>query len=90
MELVTLCLLDKEINMPNGNVHTTWDSENNNWKNQREGASRASSRHETKAGATDRGQDLARNSESEWLGHKKDGTINERNTYGKDPFPPKG
>ena len=67
-----------------------WDDEKGDWYNKREGNSNASSRHETKAEASARGQDLARNTGSEWLGHRKDdNTINERNTYGDDPYPPK-
>lgn len=77
--------------MSKGNVHTMWDAERRDWYNKREGNTNAASRHETKAEASDRGRDLARSTGSEWLGHKKDGnTINERNTYGKDPYPPNG
>lgn len=77
--------------MANGDVHTMYDPSNRDWYNKREGASRASSRHPTKAEATPRGQSFARNTGNEWLGHKKsNNAINERNTYGKDPFPPKG
>jgi len=77
--------------MPNGNVHTMYDSNSADWYNKRDGAFRASTRHETKAEASSRGQELARNTGSEWLGHKKDGnTINDRRTYGEDPFPPRG
>ena len=76
--------------MPKGNVHTMYNSDNDNWVNKREGASRASSTHDTKAEASARGQQLARNTDSEWLGHKRDGnTINERRSYGNDPFPPR-
>lgn len=73
-----------------GDVHTTYDSEHGDWVNRREGNDRASSRHDTKAEATDRGQGLARNTGSEWFGHRRDGVITERNTYGHDPYPPKG
>ncbi len=76
--------------MANGDVHTTWDDDNKQWRNTREGNSRASSTHDHKDDASQRGQDLARNTGNEWLGHKRDGTINERNTYGDDPYPPRG
>lgn len=33
---------------------------------------------------------IAKNNESEVFVHSKDGRIRERNTYGKDPHPPKG
>lgn len=77
--------------MATGDVHTTWNADSGKWVNRREGNERASSTHDTKAEASARGQDLARNTGSEWLGHRKDnGQINERNTYGKDPYPPHG
>ncbi|WP_307844423.1 DUF2188 domain-containing protein [Actinotalea solisilvae] len=77
--------------MAKGDVHTTWDSDNERWANRREGNTRASSTHNGKADASERGQQLARNTGSEWLGHRKaDGQINERNTYGTDPHPPRG
>ncbi len=77
--------------MANGDVHTMYDPSSDDWYNKRVGASRASSRHETKAEASARGQDLARSTNSEWLGHKKENNaINERNTYGNDPRRSKG
>lgn len=77
--------------MATGDVHTTWDAGSEKWVNRREGNQRASSTHDTKADASARGQDLARSTGSEWLGHRKDnGQINERNTYGDDPHPPRG
>ncbi|WP_062072134.1 DUF2188 domain-containing protein [Demequina sediminicola] len=77
--------------MAKGDVHTMWDGEKGDWYNKREGNTNASSRHDNKADASARGQDLARGTGTEWLGHKQaDNTINDRNTYGKDPHPPKG
>ena len=77
--------------MSTGDVHTTYSSETGDWGSKREGNQRASSRHATKAEESAAGQALARSTGSEWFGHTKDGArINERNTYGKDPHPPKG
>ncbi|MGV8966270.1 MAG: DUF2188 domain-containing protein [Cellulomonas sp.] len=77
--------------MAAGDVHTTFDPSAGSWRNKREGNQRASGTYDTKAEASSEGQRLARDTKSEWLGHRKDnGQINERNTYGKDPFPPKG
>ncbi|WP_341976842.1 DUF2188 domain-containing protein [Microbacterium sp. LWO13-1.2] len=77
--------------MGNGNVHTSFDDDSQKWVNRREGSQRASSTHDTAAEASERGKDLARNSGSEWLKHRKDnGRIHDRNTYGDDPNPPKG
>ena len=62
------------------------------WKVEKEGASRASARCDTKHDAVDRGRDLAKGQgPSQLIIHKKDGVIQEERTYGgKDPFPPKG
>lgn len=77
--------------MAKGDVHTSFDENSGKWVNRREGGSRISSSHDTAAEASTRGQELARNSENEWLKHRKDnGRIHQRNTYGDDPHPPKG
>lgn len=49
-----------------------------------------SKKFETKAEATSAGRGTAQRENTEHLIHKKDGTIGERNSYGNDPFPPKG
>jgi hypothetical protein len=35
-------------------------------------------------------RDIAKNNKSELIIHGKNGKIMEKNTYGKDPYPPKG
>jgi Uncharacterized protein conserved in bacteria (DUF2188) len=52
--------------------------------------SRASSTHEKQADAWDAARDIAKRNDSEALLHGRDGKIRERNTYGRDPHPPKG
>lgn len=54
------------------------------------GNQRVSSIHPTQAEAIETGRIRARGQGSELLIHGEDGRIRERNTYGKDPFPPKG
>ncbi len=44
----------------------------------------------TQAKATERASEIARNQKSEVLIHGKDGRIRERNSFGTDPFPPRG
>lgn len=44
----------------------------------------------TQAKATKRASEIARNQQSEVLIHGKDGRIRERNSFGTDPFPPRG
>ena len=60
------------------------------WAVRGEGNSRASSVHSTQKGAIDAAREQARKQGSEMIIHGRDGKIRERNTYGKDPHPPKG
>lgn len=60
------------------------------WAVRGAGNSRATSVHNTQADAVDRARDIARNQESELLIHGRDGRIRARDSYGNDPFPPKG
>jgi len=60
------------------------------WSVKKAGASRASSTHTTQAAAIDAATKIAKNQQSEVYIHGRDGRIRERNSYGKDPFPPKG
>lgn len=60
------------------------------WAVKREGADRASSVHDTQAEAWSEARRLARGSGGEALLKSEDGRIRARNTYGKDPFPPRG
>lgn len=60
------------------------------WAVRGEGNSRASSTHETQKGAIEAAREQAQKQGSEMIIHGRDGKIRERNTYGKDPHPPKG
>lgn len=60
------------------------------WSVRRAGASRATSTHPTQAEAIKAGSEIARNQQTELYIHGVDGRIRERNSYGKDPHPPKG
>ena len=60
------------------------------WAVKGEGNSRDTSRHNTQADAFNAARDIAKNQGSEVLIHGENGRIRERNTYGKDPYPPKG
>jgi hypothetical protein len=61
-----------------------------NWAVVREGAARDSSHHQTQAEAVEAGRRTAERERTELLIHGRDGKIRERNSYGSDPFPPKG
>jgi hypothetical protein len=79
------------VGVAKGDVHTSYDGDRGQWVNRREGNDRISSAHDTAAAASARGQELARNSQSEWVKHRQDnGQIHQRNTYGHDPRSSRG
>ena len=57
---------------------------------QGQGNKRATSFHDTQAEATERAREIARWEKSELLVHGRDGEIRSRDSFGHDPFPPKG
>ena len=60
------------------------------WDVKRGGASRASSHHDTKREAVERGRDISRNQGTEFRIHNRNGRIADSDSHGGDPFPPKG
>ncbi|MCA3757317.1 MAG: DUF2188 domain-containing protein [Phenylobacterium sp.] len=60
------------------------------WESKREGAPRATKVTETQAEAWTHSKQKAAEAKGEALLKGRDGKIRERNTYGKDPHPPKG
>ena len=61
------------------------------WAVRGAGSQRASSCvHRTQREAIEAAQEIARNQGSEMFIHGRDGRIRERNSYGNDPFPPRG
>ena len=74
--------------MTKNNVHTV--PHEGGWANVRHDSERASSVSPTQAEAIERGREIAKNAGVEHVIHGADGRIRESNSYGKDPFPPKG
>lgn len=70
------------------NIETYY--EDGQWKNRAQGNQRAAAVFETKAEAQEAGRDRAKRDGVEHIIKKKDGTIGGRNSYGHDPYPPKG
>lgn len=62
---------------------------NEGWVVRKEGATRATSVHETQKGAVDAARKIARDNKSEVVIHGRDGRIRDRDSYGRDPMPPK-
>jgi len=60
------------------------------WQAKGEGNVRATARTRTQKEAIDIARSIARNQKSELLIHGKDGRIRARDSYGGDPYPPKG
>lgn len=60
------------------------------WSVLKAGAGRATSVHSTQAEAVKVATKIARNQGTELYVHGRDGRIRERNSFGKDPHPPKG
>jgi Uncharacterized protein conserved in bacteria (DUF2188) len=51
---------------------------------------RGAKHFETQSEAIELGQRLARGNRSEHIIHGRDGRIRQRDSYGRDPFPPRG
>ena len=60
------------------------------WAVKGAGNSRATSVHKTQAEAIGQAQDIAKNNHSELFIHGRNGQIRERDSFGHDPYPPKG
>ena len=60
------------------------------WGVRGEGNSRLTSEHRTQGQAIDAARDIARHQHSELYIHGRDNKFRERNSYGRDPYPPKG
>ena len=60
------------------------------WAVRGEGNSRATSVHDTQQQAIQAGREIAQNQGSELLIHGQNGQIRARDSYGNDPYPPKG
>lgn len=60
------------------------------WQVKGAGNSKATIRTNTQAEAIAVTREIARNQESELIIHGMNGRIRERDSYGNDPYPPKG
>lgn len=71
----------------NKNVHVV--PKGNQWAVKKESNQRATSVHQRKEDAIERGRQEAEKEKSELIIHKKDGTIQDKESHGSDPNPPK-
>lgn len=59
------------------------------WATRREGASDVSSRHRTQGAAYETGRRDAKRDQVEVVTHRRDGTIRDSDSFGRDPNPPR-
>ncbi len=67
-------------------VHTVPNG--SEWKNVQDG--KDLDLYETKGLAVEAGREKAKKDETEHVIHNRDGEISDSNSYGNDPFPPRG
>lgn len=70
------------------NQHVT--PKNDKWQVKGAGNSKATKIFNTQYEAINHAKEISKNQSSELLIHNKKGQIREKNSYGKDSFPPKG
>jgi hypothetical protein len=76
--------------MPDKKNYWTQQRPDGKWESRREGADRATKITSTQAEAWTHSKQRAAETKGEALLKGRDGKIRERNTYGNDPYPPKG
>jgi hypothetical protein len=76
--------------MAHRNVHTVYNSGRQMWENKVEANPVPLSSHHTKETAQAEGRGIAKAAQVEHLIHGRNGRIQARNSYGRDPFPPRG
>ncbi len=59
------------------------------WAVKKGGSTKATKVHKTQKEAIDHGREIARSQKAEFYIHGRDGRIGEKDSYGKDPNPPK-
>lgn len=74
--------------MAKKNVHVV--KHENGWAVKKEGAKRSSAVTPTQAEAIQKGRQIAQNERSELIVHGRGGKIRQKDSYGSDPYPPRG
>jgi hypothetical protein len=60
------------------------------WDVKKSGAQRASGHYETKADAVRAGREISNNQGTELYIHRQDGVFRQKDSHGRDKFPPRG
>lgn len=71
------------------NVHVTYRKGSNEWSVKTEKSERAAALCDTKVEALKVGKEIAQNQKSELVIHGKDNKIQDKDSFGNDPLPPK-
>ena len=69
--------------------HHVVPNPNGGWDVKRDHAKRSSGHFDTKEDAMNAGRRISRNQNTELIPHRKDGQIQNPDSHGKDPCPPK-
>lgn len=69
-------------------VHTVPNPDGKGWVNEVGG--KTASHHRKQSNAIDKGREIAIDLETEHVIHNRQGQIRDKNSYGNDPFPPRG
>lgn len=69
--------------------HHVVPNPNGGWDVKRDHAKRSSGHFDTKEDAMDAGRRISRNQNTELIPHRKDGRIQNPDSHGNDPCPPK-
>lgn len=76
--------------MSKGKSHHVVPNPDGGWDVKKGGAGRASGHYETKEEALKEGRQISKNQNTEFYIHGKNGQIQQKDSHGKDPYPPKG
>lgn len=71
-------------------THNVASNPDGGWDVKKGGAERASKHFDTKQEAIDAGREISQNQNTEFYIHGKDGKIQQKDSHGHDPNPPKG
>lgn len=72
------------------NSHHIVHNPNGGWDIKKGGSSRSSGHFDRKSDAVDKGREISRNQRTEFYIHGRDGKIQQKDSHGNDPYPPKG
>jgi hypothetical protein len=76
--------------MSKAKSHHVVPNPNGGWDIKKAGSSRSSAHLNNKQDAVDKARQISKNQGTELFIHGKEGKIQKKDSYGNDPFPPKG